>query len=98
MALAAAFDQALLLAKALKLLRIGTVSAEANANKLNSIRYERAQIWCGGIQPLFSLSEQEDSECALDPQALTQRERLRELLQRACSGLEVRGEIRLESC
>ena len=46
-AVAEAFVQVLLLAKELKLLRVGTVSVDgtkvdANANKRNSIRYDRA--------------------------------------------------------
>ena len=52
-AVAKAFEQVLLLAKELKLLRLGTVSVDgtkvdANANKRNSIRYDRAQALTQG--------------------------------------------------
>ena len=76
-AVAKAFEQVLLLAKKLKLLRVGTVSVDgtkvaANANKRNSIRHDRAQELRGEIEALLNRAEQEDSEAAVDPQALPQ--------------------------
>ena len=96
-AVARAFEQVLLLAKELKLLRVGTVSVDgtkvdANANKRNSIRYDRARELRGEIEALLNRAEQEDSEAAVDPQALqeelSRHERLRERLDRACAELE----------
>ena len=101
-AVARAFEQVLLLAKELKLLRVGTVSVDgtkvdANANKRNSIRYDRARELRGEIEALLNRAEQEDSEAAVDPQALPQElsrhERLRERLDRACAELERRARL-----
>ena len=103
-AVASAFEQVLLLAKELKLLRVGTVSVDgtkvdANANKRNSIRYDWARELRGEVETLLYRAEQEDSEAAVDPQALPQElsrhERLRERLDRACAELE--GRARLEA-
>ena len=100
--MARAFEQIPLLAKELKLLRVGTVSVDgtkvdANANKRNSIRYDRAQELRGDIEALLARAEQEDSEAAVDPQALSQElsrhERLREPLDRACAELEHRARL-----
>ena len=99
-AVAKAFEQVLLLAKELKLLRLGTVSVDgtkvdANANKRNNVRYDRAQELRGEIKALLDRAEQEDSKEAVDPQALPQElsrhERLRERLDRACAELERRA-------
>ena len=99
-AVAKAFEQVLLLAKELKLLRVGTVSVDgtkvdANANKRNSIRYDRAQELRGEIKALLARAEQEDSKEAVDPQALpgelARHERLRERLDQACAELERRA-------
>ena len=99
-AVAKAFEQVLLLAKELKLLRVGTVSVDgtkvdANANKRNNIRHDRAKELRGEIETLLARAEHEDSEDASDPQALPQelsrQERLREQLDRACAELERRA-------
>ena len=99
-AVAKAFEQVLLLAKELKLLRIGTVSVDgtkvdANANKRNNVRYDRAQELRDEIKALLNRAEQEDSKEAVDPQALpkelSRRERLRERLDLACAELERRA-------
>ena len=99
---ARAFEQVLLLAKELKLLRVGTVSVDgttvdANANKRNNIHYDRAQGLRIENEALLSRAEQEDSEEASDPQALpgelSRHERLRERLDRACAELECRARL-----
>ena len=101
-AVAKAFEQVLLLAKELKLLRLGTVSVDgtkvdANANKRNSIRYDRPQALRSEIGALLSRAEQEDSKEAVGPQALPQElarhERLRERLDQACTELERRARL-----
>ena len=91
-AVAEAFLQVLLLARELKLLRVGTVSidgtkVDANANRRNSLRYDRAEQLCeqlrGEIGELLGRAEYADVEAAPDPQrlpeALSRRERLRTL-------------------
>ena len=99
-AVAKAFEQVLLLAKELKLLRLGTVSVDgtkvdANANKGNNIRYDPAQELRGEIEALLNRAEQEDNEEAVEPQGLphelSRRERLRERLDQACAELERRA-------
>ena len=70
-AVAKAFEQVLLLAKELKLLRLGTVSVDgtkvdANSNKRNNVRYDRAQELRGEIKALLDRAEQEDSKEAVD--------------------------------
>ena len=101
-AVAQAFEQVLLLARELKLLQVGTVSVDgtkvdANANKRNSIRYDRAQALRGEIEALLNRAEQEDSEAAADPQALpgelARHEGLRERLDQACAELERRARL-----
>ena len=74
-AVAKAFEQVLLLAKELKLLHLGTVSVDgtkvdANANKRNGIRYDRAQELRVEVEALLSRAEQEDSKEAVERQAL----------------------------
>ncbi len=74
-AVAETFEQVLLLAKELKLLRVGMVSVDgtkvdANANKRNSIRYDRAQAL---------------------PEELARREQLKSKLDEACAELERRA-------
>ena len=99
-AVAQAFEQVLLLARELKLLQVGTVSVDgtkvdANANKRNSIRCDRAQALRSEIEALVNRAEQEDSEAVVDPQALpgelARHERLRERLDQACAELERRA-------
>ena len=98
-AVAAAFLQVLLLAKELKLLRVGTVSVDgtkvdANANKRNSIRYDRAgalrEQLRGEIEGLLDQAEHADTDEAPDPQGLpeelSRRDKLRAKLDRACAG------------
>ena len=102
-AVAAAFLQVLLLAKELQLLRVGTVSVEgtkvdANANKRNSIRYDRAgalrEQLRGEIEGLLDQAEHADTDDAPDPQGLpeelSRRDKLRAKLDRACAELERR--------
>ena len=97
---AKAFEQILLMAKELKLLRVGTVNVDgtkvdANANKRNNVRYDRAQALRPEIETLLNRVEQEDSKDAVDPQALpgelSRRERLRERLDQACAELKRRA-------
>ena len=98
------FEQVLLLAKELKLLRVGTVSVDgtkvdANANKRNSIRYDRAQALRsqlrGEVEELLERAEREDAQDAPDPQALPEelgrREQLKSKLDEACAELERRA-------
>ena len=100
-AVAEAFLQVLLLAKELQLLRVGTVSVDgtkvdANANKRNSIRYDRAgalrEQLRGEIEGLLDQAAQADTDDAPDPQGLpeelSRRDKLRAKLDRACAELE----------
>ena len=109
-AVAEAFLQVLLLAKELQLLRFGTVSVDgtkvdANANKRNSIRYDRAgalrEQLRGEIEGLLDQAEQADTDDAPDPQGLpeelSRREQLRAKLDRACAELERRAQARADS-
>ena len=109
-AVAAAFLQVLLLAKELKLLRVGTVSVDgtkvdANANKRNSIRYDRAgalrEQLRGAIEGLLDQAEHADTDDAPDPQGLpeelSRRDKLRAKLDRACAELERRAQARADS-
>ena len=98
-AVAAAFLQVLLLAKELKLLRVGTVSVDgtkvdANANKRNSIRYDRAgalrEQLRGAIEGLLDQAEHADTDEAPDPQGLPEELSRRDKL-RAEAGPCVRG-------
>ena len=72
-AVTAAFLEVLLLAKELKLLRVGTVSVDgtkvdANANKRNSIRYDRA----GELreQLRVEIKKRDDADAGSEPQGL----------------------------
>ena len=109
-AVAEAFLQVLLLAKELKLLRVGTVSVDgtkvdANANKRNSIRYDRAgalrEQLRGEIEGLLDQAEHADTDDVPDPQGLpeelSRRETLRAKLDRACAELERRAQARADS-
>lgn len=105
-----AFLQVLLMAKELRLLRVGTVSVDgtkvdANANKRRNIRHDRAcalraQLQ-GEIGDLLGRAERADAEDAPDPQALPEelarRERLKSRLDGACAELERRAKARAES-
>ena len=109
-AVAEAFLQVLLLAKELKLLRVGTVSVDgtkvdANANKRNSIRYDRAgalrEQLRGEIEGLLDQAEHADTDDVPDPQGLpeelSRRDKLRAKLDRACAELERRAQARADS-
>ena len=109
-AVAEAFLQVLLLAKELQLLRVGTVSVDgtkvdANANKRNSLRYDRAgalrEQLRGEIEGLLDQAEHADTDAAPDPQGLpeelSRRDKLRVKLDRACAELERRAQARADS-
>ena len=75
-AVTAAFLEVLLLAKELKLLRVGTVSVDgtkvdANANKRNSIRYDRAgelrEQLRVEIKGLLDRAERDDADAGSEP-------------------------------
>ena len=96
----AAFLQVLLLARASGLLRLGSVSIDgtkidANASKIRSVRYDRAQELrtklAADIAELTAKAEAADAE-DIDPQALpkeiARREALKEKLDAACARLE----------
>ena len=104
------FLQVLLMAKELKLVRVGTVSVDgtkvdANANKRNSIRYDRAgelgEQLRGEIEELLAQAERADTEEAPDPQRLPaelrRREKLGAKLDQACAELERRAKARAAS-
>src|SRR5262245_32654673 len=96
----AAFLQVLLLARASGLLRLGTVSIDgtkidANASKIRSVRYDRAQVLreklAADIAALTAKAEAADAKDE-DPQALpreiARRAALKEKLDAACARLE----------
>jgi transposase len=96
----AAFLEVLLLARESGLLRLGTVSIDgtkidADASKIGSLRYDRAQALreklAADIAALSAQAEAADAE-ALDPQALpaeiARREALKDKLDAACARLE----------
>ena len=100
-AFAAAFLEVLLLARETGLLRLGTVSIDgtkidANASKIRSVRYDRAQALraklAADIAELTKKAEAADA-AEEDPQALPQeiarRAALQEKLDAACARLEV---------
>jgi transposase len=104
----AAFLQVLLLARASGLLRLGTVSIDgtkidANASKIRSLRYDRAQALraklAGDIAELTAKAEAADAAAA-DPQALpaeiARREALKEKLDAACARLEAEARAEAE--
>ncbi len=108
-AIAESFLQVLLLARELKLLRVGMVSVdgtklEANASKHRSVRYDRAKALVEQLQAdidgLLQQAEQADRTEASDPQALprelARRQALREQLDAACERLERQGKQRTE--
>src|SRR5579859_769167 len=96
----AAFLQVLLLARESGLLRLGTVAIDgtkidANASRIRSLRYDRAQALrdklAADIAELTAKAEAADTE-DIDPQALpaeiARREALKEKLDAACARLE----------
>jgi len=105
----AAFLQLLLLARASGLLRLGTVSIDgtkidANASKIRSVRYDRAQALreklAADIAALTATAEAADAE-AVDPQALpaaiARREALKAKLDAACARLEAEAKAEAEA-
>ena len=109
-AVTAAFLEVLLLAKELKLLRVGTVSVDgtkvdANANKRNSIRYDRAgelrEQLRVEIKGLLDRAERDDADVGSEPQGLPEelkrRETLKAKLDKACAELERRAKARADS-
>ena len=101
------FLQVLLLAKELKLLRVGLVSVDgskfkANASKHRSVTYERAGAFIaqleGEIAALVGRAEAADAAGEDDPQALpkelARREALRDKLDAARRRLEAQAEAR----
>ena len=97
------FLQVLLLARELKLLKVGRVSVDgtkmkANASKRRSIRYDRAQALReqlqGEIAELVEKAEQSDRESVPNdgsehlPEELTRRKNLKSQLDDACAKLE----------
>ncbi len=108
-AFTAAFGHVLALARALKLLRLGMVSIDgtkldANASKIKSVRYDRAQALraqlAADIAALTAQAEAADVEDAADGQALpkeiTRREVLKVRLDEACARLEAEAAARAE--
>ena len=109
-AVSEAFLQVLLMARELKLLKVGTVSVDgtklrANASKRNSIRHDRAvelsEQLRGEIDGLLGEAERADAEDAPDPQVLPEelkrREGLKAKLDKACAELERRAKSRAEA-
>ncbi len=109
-AISDSFLQVLLLAKELKLLKVGKVSVDgtkmkANASKRRSIRYDRAQALReqlqGEIEGLLNQAEQADASAASDPQQLpkelARREKLKSELDAACERLERQAKARAAS-
>ncbi len=108
-AIAQAFLEVLLLARELKLLKVGRVSVDgskidANANKHKSIRYDRAKQLREQLQEeingLLQQAEAADKEGAEDPnqlpEQLRRREDLKSKLDEACRRLEERARKQAE--
>lgn len=110
----AAFQRSFLLvlemARELGLLKLGTVSIDgtkidANASKIKSVRYDRAQALraqlANDIAALTAEAEAADQEDAADPQSLPQeiarREVLKAKLDEACARLEAEAEAEAEA-
>lgn len=110
MAFEAAFLQVLLLAREAGLLRVGVVAIDgtkldANASKIRSVRYDRAQALraklAADIAALTAQAEAADVQDAPDPQALpaeiTRREALKAKLDAACARLEAEARAEAEA-
>ena len=108
-AVSESFLQVLLLARELKLLKVGMVSVDgtkmdANASKHRSLRYDRARELVEQLKldvaDLLARAEGADGSGAEDPQALpaeiARREVLREKLDAACKHLEAQAQARAE--
>ena len=100
-AVSESFLQVLLLARELKLLKVGLVSVDgtkldANASKHRGVRYDRARALVEqlklDVKDLLSQAERADGSGEADPQALpaeiARREALSEKLDAACKRLE----------
>ncbi len=109
-AVAESFLQVLLLAKELKLLKLGVVSVdgskfEASASKHRSVRYDRAGELIGQLEQeiadLLARAEAADDSGEDDPQALPEaiarRQALRDRLDAARRRLEAQAEARAEA-
>ncbi len=109
-AISESFLQVLLMAKELKLLKVGRVSVDgtkikANASKRRSIRYDRAQELRSQlqveIQDMLQQAESADAGEQEDPQQLpkelARRERLKTQLDAACERLEQQAKARAAS-
>lgn len=105
-----AFAEVLLLAREVGLLRLGVVSLDgtkmdANASKIRSLRYDRAQELRAQLQAdiraLMAEAEAADAEDAADPQALpaeiARREALKSKLDAACARLEAEARAEAEA-
>ena len=109
-AFTAAFADVLLMARELGLLKLGTVSIDgtkidANASKIKSVRYDRAQalretLACD-IAALTAEAEAADLAEVEDPQALpaeiARRETLKAKLDEACARLEADAQAQAEA-
>lgn len=106
-AFGAAFLEILLLAKELKLLKVGMVSTDgtkldANASKHQSLRYDRAKELRTQLQAditdLMAKAETADTVDGDDPQALPEeiarREKLKAKMDAACAHLEAQAKAR----
>jgi len=109
-AISESFLQVLLMAKELKLLKVGRVSVDgtkmkANASKRRSIRYDRAQELRQQLQleikDLLERAERADAEGEADPQQLPEelarRGKLKAKLDAACKHLEQQAKSRAAS-
>ena len=109
-AVEAGFVEVLLLAKELKLLKVGRVSVDgtkvkANASKRRSIRYDRAVQLRGQlreeVRDLLGKAERADSKDEADPQQLpkelARREQLASQLDAACKRLERQAKAQAEA-
>ncbi len=109
-AVSESFVEVLLMAKELKLLRVGLVSVDgtkfdANASKVRSVRYDRAKELSEQLRMevdgLLQQAETSDRHNALDPQSLpkeiARRDSLRLKLDNACKRIESRAQARAES-
>ena len=109
-AVAESFVEVLLMARELKLLRVGLVSVDgtkvdANASKHRSVRYDRAKALVeqlrADIDELLSQAEQADAKGIGDgqslPEELARREKLAEQLDAACERLEAQAKARAEA-
>lgn len=109
-ALAEAFLQVLLLAKELKLLKVGTVSVDgtkidANASKHRSVRYDRAralreqlQNEIEGLLKQANMADQRESEDgARLPDELARREKLKAQMDAATARLEAEAKAQAAS-